>query len=307
MTAYDPTAQAYMDLGSNRATNESLLANVGTNGLTPVDDPEKALSDISLAQYQEYIQNFQQFELDMLDRAQNDTSLIDQAYEDAPKTAEISQGIQQRNLSRYGQQLTPVQQQEMQRANQRGSALGLINSVANARIAQRESNQALMSDLINIGQGLNRSSLSGLGTSAQNQNQREQAYRNAQAQERTQNIGALGGLEHLPPQRLLLSRAINQLLSQVGRMGCRVFTRGTSETSASDVLILRQRPPGDPAGSNYVYRVDDRCMLCLSSVAECPNRVLVCGPNRVCPHGHTVCTECKHLRFATCPKCRAPL
>jgi len=117
----------------------------------------------------------------------------------------------------------------------------------------------------------------------------------------------VGGLEHLPPQRLLLSRAINQLLSQVGRMGCRVFTRGTSETSASDVLILRQRPPGDPAGSNYVYRVDDRCMLCLSSVAECPNRVLVCGPNRVCPHGHTVCTECKHLRFATCPKCRAPL
>jgi len=197
MTAYDPTAQAYMDLGSNRATNESLLANVGTNGLTPVDDPEKALSDISLAQYQEYIQNFQQFELDMLDRAQNDTSLIDQAYEDAPKTAEISQGIQQRNLSRYGQQLTPVQQQEMQRANQRGSALGLINSVANARIAQRESNQALMSDLINIGQGLNRSSLSQLGTSAQNQNQREQAYRNAQAQERTQNIGALGSLAAL--------------------------------------------------------------------------------------------------------------
>ena len=197
MPVYDPTAQAYMDLGSNRATNESLLGNVGTNGLTPVNDPEKALSDISLAQYQEYIQNFQQFELDMLDRAQNDTSLIDQAYEDAPKTAEISQGIQQRNLSRYGQQLTPVQQQEMQRANQRGSALGLINSVANARIAQRESNQALMSDLINIGQGLNRSSLSQLGTSAQNQNQREQAYRNAQAQERTQNIGALGGLAAL--------------------------------------------------------------------------------------------------------------
>ena len=115
------------------------------------------------------------------------------------------------------------------------------------------------------------------------------------------------GLEHLPPHRLLLSRAINQLLSQVGRMCCRVFTRGTSETSATEVLILRQRPPDDPAGSNYVYRVDDRCMLCLSSVAECPKRVLVCGPNRVCPHGHTVCTECKHLRFATCPKCRAPL
>ena len=32
------------------------------------------------------------------------------------------------------------------------------------------------------------------------------------------------GLEHLPPDRLLLSRAINQLLSQVGRQCCRVFT-----------------------------------------------------------------------------------
>ena len=83
--------------------------------------------------------------------------------------------------------------------------------------------------------------------------------------------------------------------------------RGTSETSTSEVLILRQRPPDDPADGLFEYRVEERCMLCLSSLAECPKRVPVSGPNRVCPNGHTVCTDCKHLRFATCPHCRAPL
>ena len=186
------------------STYEGIGANIGAGGVgrnaqygMSATDPQAALAQIAQQQYNDYVQQFQQFELEALERSQTDTSLIDQAYEDAPKAAALSQGIQQRNLSRYGQELTPMQQKELSRSNQRTGQLGMINAVSNARLAQRESNQKLLSDLINIGQGLNRSSLSQLGTSAANQAAREQAYSNAKAQSKAQTystIGALGAL-----------------------------------------------------------------------------------------------------------------
>ena len=44
-----------------------------------------------------------------------------------------------------------------------GDQLTLAGTVNNARVAQREVNQALLSELIGIGQGVNASALAGLG------------------------------------------------------------------------------------------------------------------------------------------------
>ena len=135
--------------------------------LPEVKDPDKAYAEITRGEYQDFVRNYGNFESEMIQKAQTDTSLIDQAREDVGNAQALTTGIQQRNIDRYGGQLTAAQQSEMNRALQRGNTLGGIQSINDARIAQKEANTALLSDLINIGQGVNRASQSQLGTSAQ--------------------------------------------------------------------------------------------------------------------------------------------
>ena len=66
--------------------------------------------------------------------------------------------------------------------------------MADARVAQKDANRALMADLINIGQGVNRSSMGALSNAAGAASQRENAYRSAKAQSKAQTYGMLGSL-----------------------------------------------------------------------------------------------------------------
>ena len=102
--------------------------------------------------------------------------------------------IAQRNVSRYGASLTPAQQREMERNLRRGTTLGGIQSIADARIAQRDANQKLLGDLINIGQGVNRTSLQQLGSAAGDATQRKNAYSQANAQYKANKFSTIGGL-----------------------------------------------------------------------------------------------------------------
>ena len=69
-----------------------------TSSLQNVDDPEKAFADITRQDYESYIQDYRGFEESLIDKAKNDTSLIDRAPEDAAKQSEIAQGVQDRNI-----------------------------------------------------------------------------------------------------------------------------------------------------------------------------------------------------------------
>ena len=162
--------------------------------LPTVSDPEKTYANITKQQHFDYIRDFRGFEQGLIDKAQTDTSLIEGAREDATKQSAISRGIQQRNLERYGTDLTPAQRQEMERANQRGAQTGLAGGVNNARIQQEEANRRMLADLINIGQGVNRSSLGQMQSAAQDANARKQAYKNAKAQSKAQNYSMVGSL-----------------------------------------------------------------------------------------------------------------
>jgi len=161
-----------------------------TSTLPSVDDPEKAFADITRQDYEDYIQDYRGFEESLIDKAKNDTSLIDRAPEDAAKQAKIASGIQERNISRYGGAgLSIAQRQEQQRALQRQGQIGLAGGLNTARVAQRDINQTTLADLINIGQGVNRSSLSSMGTASQNAAAKASAYKNAKAAHTSSMVG----------------------------------------------------------------------------------------------------------------------
>lgn len=176
---------ALEDYQSNMAQTRSY----STSTLPSVDDPEKAFADITRQDYENYVKDYRQFENELI-AAKDDTSLIDRAPEDAAKQAEIARGVQERNISRYGGAgLSIAQRQEQQKALQRQGQLGLAGGLNTARVAQRDINQTTLADLINIGQGVNRSSLSSMGTASQNAAAKASAYKNAKAAHTSSMVG----------------------------------------------------------------------------------------------------------------------
>lgn len=165
-----------------------------TAALPTVSDPDEAYADLTRQEYLDYVTNYRDFELELIGKATTDTSLIDQAKEDREKASALTAGIAERNRSRYGAALTPMQQQQQDRRLQLGNTLGGIQAVSDAKIAQRESNTRLLSDLINIGQGVNRSSQQQLATSAANKVQLDNAYQQAKANSRAQTYSTIGSL-----------------------------------------------------------------------------------------------------------------
>jgi hypothetical protein len=151
-----------------------------------VKDPDKVFADVSKRQFDRYERDFKPFEKDLIARAQTDTSLVDAVPQDVEQQQKIAEDINRRNRERFGIESTAVLSEERQRALQRGGAVNLAGGLNNARLAQLNQNQKVLGDLINIGQGINRSSLSGLGAAAENavarRNQYERdrvAYKNA--------------------------------------------------------------------------------------------------------------------------------
>lgn len=170
--------------------------NFGGNsmGLPAVSDPDQAYANITRNEYLDYVSNYRGFEEDLISQAQNDTSLIDQAREDVGVAQGLASGISARNAQRYGASLTPAQMQQQERQLQRANTLGGVQSVNDARIAQREANTQLLGDLINIGQGVNRSSQNQLGSAAADATQRNNAYSQAKANSRANTYSTLGSL-----------------------------------------------------------------------------------------------------------------
>ena len=167
--------------------------NMMSSNLPVVSDPEATYATMQREDYDSYIKDYRAFEETLIDKAKNDTSLIDRAPEDAAKQSKIAQGVQDRNISRYGGAgLSVAQRQQQQAANQRQGQLGLAGSLNTARVAQRTQNQTTLSELINIGQGVNRTANQGLATASQNAQQKASAYKNAKASHSSQMMG-LGG------------------------------------------------------------------------------------------------------------------
>jgi len=167
----------------------------GNAGALPnVADPDAAFAEITRNEYLDYVKNYRGFEDGLIDKAQNDTSLIDDAKENASNASGLMAGVANRNASRYGVNLTPAQQQEQQRGLDRANSLGYSQSLNDARINQKKINQETIADLINIGQGVNRSSLGQMENAASSATQRKNAYDSARAASKAQTYSTIGGL-----------------------------------------------------------------------------------------------------------------
>jgi len=165
-----------------------------SSGLSTVTDPEKAYANLTRQEYLDYIKNYRSFEEGLINKARTDKSLIDEARKDVGLASTLSTGVAERNAQRYGVNLTPEMRQQQELRFQRANTLGGIQAVSDARIAQREANTQLMADLINIGQGVNRSSQQQLGSAAQDASARQNAYRQAKASSKAQTYQAVGSL-----------------------------------------------------------------------------------------------------------------
>jgi glutamate mutase epsilon subunit len=165
-----------------------------SSGLREVSDPEKAYADLTRQEYLDYVANYRKFEEQLIQKAQTDKTLIDQARADVGTASALTQGIATRNAERYGVALTPDQIQQQRLSMQRASTLGGIQAVNDAKIAQREANTALLSDLINIGQGVNRASQQQLGSAAGDATARRNAYTQAKAQSKANTYSTIGSL-----------------------------------------------------------------------------------------------------------------
>lgn len=172
---------------------ENTQAGYNSSSLPSVSDPDKTMANVAQSQYDSYITNFRDFE-NALIAARDDTSLIDAVPEDVETQTRVAKGIQERNKKRYGYTSTAAEEAEAERDIQRGTALNLAGGLTNARLAQREQNMQLLGDLINIGQGVNRSSLSQLGAAGENAVMRKNAFQQAQAQSKAQRNSMIGSM-----------------------------------------------------------------------------------------------------------------
>ena len=114
--------------------------------------------------------------------------------EDVAQQTQIAEDVARRNRERLGFEETAALAQGRQAASQRGESLALTGGLNNARLAQVDANNRTLANLINIGQGVNRSSLQGLGTAAQNDVSRQNAFTQARAQHAAQNRQIAGGI-----------------------------------------------------------------------------------------------------------------
>jgi len=152
-------------------------------------DPQQELSNLTQRDYNRFVEKFEPFE-DALLAQRNSTKLVDQARLDSQTQARIAQEAAARNIERYGGAgLSAAQRQEQQRALQRGTSLSTVGTVNNARVAQREINQAITADLINIGQDVNRNAIGMLTSGAEMAQNRYQSYKNARANYSSQMKG----------------------------------------------------------------------------------------------------------------------
>ena len=72
------------------------------SNLPSVSDPDATYAAITRNDYLDYVKNYREFEEELLERAQNDTSLIDQARENSTNAQGLMSGIADRNAGRYG-------------------------------------------------------------------------------------------------------------------------------------------------------------------------------------------------------------
>jgi hypothetical protein len=155
------------------------------------NDPSQTLTDVLAREEQRYNYFYRPVE-DELIASLRDTSIIDNARENA--NAGFGQAAERaaRQRSRYGVQQSALEEQQSAAQQAMQQALNFDSTVNDARLEQQERNDGLRRQLIDVGRGFAGDAMSGLSSAAGNQAQRDAANAAARAQHKAQNIGTVG-------------------------------------------------------------------------------------------------------------------
>ena len=132
-----------------------------------------------------------EFEKDLVKKTK-DQALIDTALDDIAVQQNLAQGIVDRSRSRYGIATTGAFNLEQRRAIDRGRVNIASDALNNARISQDEQNTALLNELSNISNTINKQ-ITQMGSSAALQTTNmENSYKAAKSQHKSNKYGIIG-------------------------------------------------------------------------------------------------------------------
>jgi len=150
-----------------------------------------AQSQVTRQQFEDY-KKLVQPEEDKLVQLTTDTSIIDSASDRATNASNVQEGITQRNIERYGSELTPAQRLELSKQQNRNRTLTDISA---QNFAQRDQMQRNLNNLLTLGNTGVQQQMRGnqmLGIASGNEASRQAAFKQDQANSRAQRANTIG-------------------------------------------------------------------------------------------------------------------
>ena len=153
---------------------------------------DRTAAAVTRDQWSHYLRQFGPLEEQLVGEV-NDQSMVRSAARDATKQNAIAEQSFDRDVSRYGVNMTGVQAKQMDRMRSLGDTSNNTFAINNARLEQRDRNIALGGDLMQVGRGVAGQGISGLGDVAGMSAQRNAANAQAKAQASSQRNSMVGG------------------------------------------------------------------------------------------------------------------
>ena len=153
-------------------------------------------SQITRQQFEDY-KRLTQPEEDKLLQQTTDTSIVDTALDRSTTASNVQEGITQRNIERYGSELTPAQRLELSKQQQRTRTLTDISAENFARRDQMQRNLDNLLTIGNLGVGQQQRGNQMLGIASGNEAARQSAYKKDQANARAQRANTIGTIAML--------------------------------------------------------------------------------------------------------------
>ena len=166
------------------------------NQVIPTNQPAgsvagDALANISRDELANYLKVYGGTEEELLADT-NSTKMIDDAKSSQALGQQVSAGMQQRSLSRYGANLTGAQKASQQRMNSVGNAASFTGAVNNSVLDQRDRNLGLKASLLGMGKEQLGVAMGGLGSAAGMEASRESQYQRDKAAAHASNMQMIG-------------------------------------------------------------------------------------------------------------------
>ena len=195
-TTGSATTSVQTGSNNNNNNNNNNGGGGGGGGAAQVEVEEgpsasDTLASISRDELKNYLEKYGKTEEELLADT-NSTAIIDGAKESQALGQQVSQGMQQRTLGRYGANMTPAQQAAQQRMSSLGDASSYSGAVNNAAVDQRDRNFGLKASLMGMGKEQLSVAMDGLGSAAGMEASREAEYQRAKAAAHASNMNMIG-------------------------------------------------------------------------------------------------------------------